>query len=116
LLSYEWLSRKPIIFKTFIGLTVQELGNIYDKEITKRYCKLELKRLSFKRKNRKIDVGATGRPFKLDLENRFLMLLVYYRLFITYTLDGFQFDLDLSNIFMDIQKIENLVREYIPIP
>jgi hypothetical protein len=31
------------------------------------------------------DIGA-GRPFKLDLENRFIMHLVYSRLFITYTL------------------------------
>jgi hypothetical protein len=58
-----------------------------NKEIAKRYGKYELKRLS-KRKYRKRDIGA-GRPFKLDLENRFLMLLVYYRLYITYALDGF---------------------------
>jgi hypothetical protein len=44
------------------------------------------------------------------------MLLVYYRLYITYTLAGFLFDLDQSNVCRDIQKIENLVREYIPIP
>jgi hypothetical protein len=44
------------------------------------------------------------------------MLLVYYRLYITYTLSGFLFDLDQSNVCRDIQKIENLVREYIPIP
>ena len=54
--------------------------------------------------------------FKLDLENRFLMLLVYYRLYITYTLAGFLFDLDQSNICRDIQKIESLVRECVPIP
>jgi hypothetical protein len=60
-------------------------------------------------------MGA-GRPFKLDLKNRFLMLLVYYRLYITYTLTGFLFDLDQSNVYRNIQKIENLVRQYVPIP
>ncbi len=44
------------------------------------------------------------------------MLLVYYRLYITYTLAGFLFDLDQSNICRDIQKIENLVRQCVPIP
>ncbi len=44
------------------------------------------------------------------------MLLVYYRLYITYTLAGFLFDLDQSNICRDIQKIEGLIRECIPIP
>ena len=44
------------------------------------------------------------------------MLLVYYRLYITYTLTGFLFDLDQSNICRDIQKIEPLVRQCVPIP
>ena len=44
------------------------------------------------------------------------MLLVYYRLYITYTLAGFLFDLDQSNICRDIQKIERLIRQCVPIP
>ncbi len=44
------------------------------------------------------------------------MLLVYYRLYITYTLAGFLFDLDQSNICRDIQKIESLIRKCLPIP
>ena len=50
-------------------------------------------------------MGAGGR-FKMDVKNRFLMLLVYYcRLYATYTLAGLLFDLDQSNICRDIQKI-----------
>ena len=60
-------------------------------------------------------MGA-GRYFKLDVKNRFLMLLVYYRLYITYTLAGFLFDLDQSNVYRDIQKIEGLIRKCLPIP
>jgi hypothetical protein len=44
------------------------------------------------------------------------MILVYYRLYITYTLAGFLFDLDQSNICRDIQKIERLIRQCVPIP
>ena len=115
MLSYERLSKKPLLFKSFTGLSVQEFDDIYDKEITKKYHKHEIQRLSKRTKDRQRDMGA-GRPFKLDLENRFLMLLVYYRLYITYTLAGFLFDLDQSNICRDIQKIENLIRQCIPIP
>ncbi|MFZ0221260.1 MAG: hypothetical protein WAM42_06135, partial [Candidatus Nitrosopolaris sp.] len=43
------------------------------------------------RKKRIRDVGA-GRPFKLKVKERFVMLLVYYRLYMTYTLTGFPFD------------------------
>src|SRR4051794_20693682 len=112
--SYDRLSRKPLLFKSFTGLTIQEFDDIYNKEIIKRYDKYEIQRLS-KRKDRKRDIGA-GRPFKLDLRDRFVMLLVYYRLYITYTLAGFLFDLDQSNICRDIQKIEKLIRECVPIP
>ncbi len=97
-----------MLFKSFTGLTVQEFDNIYNKEITKRYVKHEIKRLSYKRKeDRKRKYGAIGRHFKMDLKDRFVMLLVYYRLYITYALAGFLFDLDQkSNICRDIQKIE----------
>ena len=112
--SYDRLSRKPILFKSFTGLPVQQFDDIYYNQITKKYTKHEIKRLS-KGKERKRDIGA-GRPFKLDLRDRFVMLLVYYRLYITYNLAGFLFDLDQSNICRDIQKIEKLIRECLPIP
>jgi Transmembrane protein 231 len=72
-----------LLFKSFTGLTVQEFDDIFDKEIAKKYDKYELQRLSStKRKRvRERELGA-GRPFKLDVKDRFLMLLVYYRLYI----------------------------------
>ena len=116
MLSYDRLSKKPLLFKSFTGLTVQEFDNIFQKEITKRYCKHEIQRLSKINNNRERKIGAVGRPFTLDTKDRFLMLLVYYRLYITYTLAGFLFDLDKSNICRDIQRIENLIRKCIPLP
>ncbi len=68
-----------------------------------------------KDRDRERRIGA-GRHFKLDVKNRFLMLLVYYCLYITYTLAGFLFDLDQSNVCRDIQKIEGLIRQCVPIP
>ena len=41
--------------------------------------------------------------------------LSFYRLYITYTLSGFLFDLDQSNVCKDIQKIK-LIRKCIEIP
>jgi hypothetical protein len=64
---------------------------------------------------RKRDVGA-GRPFKLKVRERFLMLLVYYRLYITYTLSGFLFDLDQSNVCRDLSALEPLVVQCVPLP
>ena len=39
LLSYDRLSKKPSLFKSFTGLSVQEFDDIYDREITKKYNK-----------------------------------------------------------------------------
>jgi hypothetical protein len=55
-----------LLSKSFTGLTVQELDDLYNKKIAKRYGKYEIQRLlSTKRKSvRKREIGA-GRPFKL---------------------------------------------------
>ena len=96
-------------------MTVQQFDDIYDKEVGKRYTKHEIQRLS-KRKNRERDIGAGIRPFKLDIKDRFVMLLVYYRLYITYTLAGFLSDLDQSNICTETFKRLELIRKCVPIP
>ena len=109
-MSYARLSRKPLLFKSFTGLAVSEF-DVIAKEIESKYDEHERKRLS--NRKRKRDIGA-GRPFKLKAKERFLMLLVYYRLEITFTLSGFLFDLDQSNICRDISIIEPLIKQCIP--
>ena len=112
MLSYEELSKRPETFRSFAGLEVSEFDSIYA-EVEPRYEEYERKRLS--RGDRKNDIGA-GHPFKLSLRDRLLMLLVYYRTYITSTLAGFLFDLDQSNVLKDIRMLEPLVKECIPIP
>jgi len=121
LLSCDRLFKKPLLFKSFTGLSVQEFDDIYNKEITKRCDKHAIQCLSSIK--RKVDTerkfGAGRSPFNLDLRDRFVILLIYYRLYITYTLlTGFLFDLDQSsNICSNyIQKIEKLIRDCLPIP
>ncbi len=101
-----------MLFKSFTGLELAEFDSIY-KEIESRYHQYEIKRLSKRKRTRK--VGA-GNHFKLAVRDRFLMLLVYYRLYITHTLSGFLFDLDQSNVYRDIRHIEPLVKRCIPLP
>jgi hypothetical protein len=91
---------------------VDEFDDIYE-ELEEKYDDYERERLD--RKDRKRAVGG-GRKFKLPLKERFLMLLVYYRLYITYSLVGFLFDMHLSNVCRDIKHLEPLVKQCIPIP
>jgi len=113
MLSYAKLARNPSMFRSFTGLEVSELDSLYER-VESRYSKFEERRLS--RPDRKKEVGEGGRPFKLELRDRLLMLLVYYRLYITLALTQFLFDLDLSNVWRDIRYLEPVVRACIPLP
>jgi len=112
LLNYSRLSKKPLLFRSFTGLELSEFDSIC-KQVESKYPQYEIKRLS--QKNRTRNVGA-GNHFKLRVRDRFLMLLVYYKLYITHTLSGFLFDLDQSNVHRDIQYIEPIVKSCIPLP
>jgi hypothetical protein len=70
--------------------------------------------MSFQKEEEKRYGG--GRPFKLKVKERFLMLLVYYRLYITYTLSEFLFDLNQRSVYSDISILEPLVKRCIPLP
>jgi len=112
LLGYGRLSGKPLIFRSFTGLGVSEFDSLHSR-LEGMYPKYEVERLS--RRDRKRRIGA-GRPFKLPLRERLLMLLVYYRLYVTSSLTGFLFDLDQSNVLKNLRVLEPLVKECIPIP
>jgi hypothetical protein len=68
---------------SFNGLSIQQLDDIY-KIIESKYEKYEIKRLSYRKdRRRERDIGV-GRRFKLDIRSRVIMVLMYYRLYITY--------------------------------
>lgn len=113
MLSYTKLARSPALFRSFTGLEILEFDSLY-KKVESRYNESEERRLS--RPDRKKEIGEGGRPFKLELNDRLLMFLVYYRLYITLGLVQFLFDLDLSNVWRDIRYLEPVVRECIPLP
>jgi transposase len=112
MLGYSKLSRSPSIFRSFVGLDLSEFDSVYA-EVEKVYSSFEGKRLS--RRGRQREIGA-GHPFKLDLRDRLLVLLIYYRLYVTSTLLGFLFDLGQTNVLKDIRMIEPAVREVLPLP
>jgi DDE superfamily endonuclease/Helix-turn-helix of DDE superfamily endonuclease len=111
-MSYARLSKKPLLFRSFTGLELSEFDTIYV-EIESRCNEYQRKRLSKRKRQRA--VGA-GRPFKLNTKERLLMLLIYYRLYMTYALSGFLFDLDQSNVCRDICMLEPLIKLCIPLP
>ena len=112
MLSYDRLSRKPGIFRSFTGLELQEFDSVYAR-LLEVVPVTEEKRLH--REDRKNRMGA-GRPFKLPLRDRLLMLLIYYRLYVTSTLAGFLLDLGQSNVLKNIRILEPAVKMILPLP
>ena len=116
MLNYDKLSRKPLLFRSFTGLELSEFDSICQ-EVESKYPEYEIKRLSKRKekKERTRSIGA-GRHFKHSVKDRFLMLLVYYKLYITNSLSGFLFDLDQSNVHRDIRYMEPVVKSCMPLP
>lgn len=112
MISYAKLTKQPILFKRFIGLSLNEFHNLYEK-IKVKYEDSETDRLT--NRKRKRAVGA-GRKFKLNLCDRIIMFLVYYRLCLVFSLMGFLFDLNQSNVHRDIKYLESVVKQCIPLP
>jgi len=112
MLNYDVLSKKPLIFKSFTGLEVPEFDALYSKT-QESHTEYEQKRLQ--REDRKRKIGA-GHPFKLPLKDRLVMLLMYYRLYVTSTLLGFLFDLGQTNVLKNIRMLEPHVKEVLPLP
>lgn len=116
MLNYDRLSKKPLLFRSFTGLELSQFDSICQ-EVELKYPEYEIKRLSKRKERRTRSIGARGRHFKHSVRDRLLMLLVYYKLYITHTLSGFLFDLDQSNVHRDIRYMEPVVKSCcIPLP
>ena len=112
MLNYDVLSRKPLNFRSFTCLEVPEFDSVYARLLEVTPITEERRLWREDRKNR---MGA-GHPFKLPLRDRLLMLLVYYRLYVTSTLAGFLFDLAQSNVLKNIRMLEPAVKMTLPLP
>ena len=112
MITYLKLSKKPKQFLSFTGITLQQFDVIV-KDVKKQYPITEKARLSKRKRLRKI--GA-GHKFDLSIENKLVMLFVYYRLYITCELAGYLFDLDQSNVNRNIRYLEPAVKQSLPIP
>jgi len=113
MLTYENLKSKPKQFHAFTGLTVAQFAEIL-KALRPVYAEFEKERLV--RPNRKRKLGG-GRNFTLTLENRLMVTLMYFRLYVSYTLLGYLFNLDGTNIGREInQRMLPALLRILPVP
>ena len=113
MLTYTKLQRKPKHFQTFTGVTVAQFDEIMN-ALRPMYGEMEAARLQ--RPGRKRKIGG-GRKFSLSLEDRLLVTLMYFRLYTSYTLLGYLFDLDASNVGREINhRMLPALLNVLPVP
>lgn len=113
MLTYEKLQRKPKHFQAFTGVSVAQFAEILN-ALRPVYAELEEERLT--RPDRKRKIGG-GRNFTLSLEDRLLVTLMYFRLYMSYALLGYLFNLDGSNVGREInQRMLPVLLSILPVP
>jgi DDE superfamily endonuclease/Helix-turn-helix of DDE superfamily endonuclease len=113
MLTYEKLQRKPKQFQAFTGVTLAQFAEIL-KVLRPVYAEYEKERLT--RIERKRKIGG-GRNFNLTLENRLMVTLMYFRLYVSYALLGYLFNLDGTNIGREInQRMLPALLSILPVP
>ena len=113
MLTYKKLQRKPKHFQAFTGMTVAQFDEIL-KALRPVYVEFEQERLM--RPDRKRKIGG-GRNFTLSLEDRLIITLMYFRLYVSYALLGYLFNLDGTNVGREInQRMLPALLGILPIP
>lgn len=108
----ETLKQSPKIFRTLTGITPEKFDEICEK-LVPLYEKYEIKRLS--RPNRQRAISINGK-YKLSLEDKLLMLLMYYRLYVNHIFLGFIFNINNANVSRNINPLQPLLANIFKIP
>ena len=106
------LKKSPQTFRRLTGIGPDEFTNLLSK-LAPLYEAWNAERLSKKTRQRKVVAGG---KFHLDMEDRLLMLLIYYRCYITHAFLGFLFQIDDSNVGRNINPLMPLLAGIFRIP
>ena len=102
-LRYLKVKKKPRTFLKLFGVCVSEFDTILSK-VLPEWKKKVLDRYK-----------GPGRSYDHSLEDRVLMLLLYYRSYITQEFIGYLFALDKSRVCRIIQKLEPILAQVMAI-
>jgi hypothetical protein len=106
------LRRSPGTFRQLTGITPAVFDQLLA-ELTPRYRASEANRQTRRPRQRK---PGAGPKHTLDLADRLLMLLLYYRTYTTHAFLGFLFGLDDSNVGRNMNPLQPLLAGVFRIP
>jgi len=103
MLTYSKLSKKPKIFQKMTGVTLDHYKGIVER-MQPYWEENERDRLS--RPNRQRRIGAGAKYHLRTLADKMLVLMLYYRTYLTMDFLGLLFDLDKSSISRLVERLE----------
>lgn len=106
------LLKSPKQFRALAGITPEKFEWLF-KQVIVLYEEANHKRLSKRKRKRKI---GGGRKFRTPLMDRLLMLLIYYRTYVSHEFIGFLFQIDDSTVSRQMRVIEPLLAGIFRIP
>jgi hypothetical protein len=113
MLSYtERLKRCPDSFRLMTGITPAEFDTLLG-QLTPRYQQAEARRKNRPHRQRR---PGGGRKFTLPLSDRLLMLLIYYRTYVSHVFLGFLFAVDDATVGRNINPLQKLLAGLFRIP
>lgn len=108
MLTHQKLINKPRKLKLSTGLTPEQFLSLSER-LLPLWGQSEEKRLF--RPDRKRAIGAGNRYKLRTIEDKLLMVLLFYRVYCTYDLLGLLFDLDGTNIGRAVKRLTPLVEQ-----
>ena len=109
---YTTIKKRATLFRSLTGLTLDKYTELL-KKIEPLYEQAESKRLYKEQRKRK---QGGGRQKQLDLSNQLLMLLMYYRLYVSQEFLGLIFSLHNCNVSRQIKYLEPMLAKVFRIP
>ncbi len=104
---YKRLCHRLSAFRSLTGMTVPEFDDLYEKVKNKIGDSLLE---SLNKRDRQRALGGGG-VYKNDVRNRLLMTIIWLRIYATYEVLGFLFDLHKSNVYRNMQPILEILEE-----
>ncbi len=104
---YDKLRRRPAAFRSLTGLSVDEFDALAD-ELSDKIDRYDASRLNHRERERALGAGG---QHKHDACNRLLMALMWLRIYPTYEVLGFVFDLHKSNIGRNLVGVLAVLHE-----
>ncbi len=99
--NHEKLRQKPLLFRMFTGLSAVEFDTLVS-DLEPVWRARKAKRTARRRRQRK---PGAGRKVKLVFTDRLLMVLLYYRVYVTQEFVGFLFGVDKGTVSRNVQEL-----------